>query len=398
LSNPIFAEISAENVYEIGSNPSQTRPKNEPEMAPACPRQIQLGFTLWRQAAQYFLEDLEQAHVRGMNRRSLRLKLIAGLVIALLMPALAVVAAHAQTATTTALTAQSSVAATCSLTSLAVSVTSTAGVPVGTVTIEDNAVSLASATLNSSGQANFQFALANGAHSLSAVYATGDASTFKDSASTPPVSVSISNQCDSAFVVTVSNLTPTSAANTMTLTPGQTGTGTISVVPLQPLVSTPTATPQFVTLSCSGLPDEASCTFTPAEVEILPNSASPLTSSMVIGTEAASGAFTSPATRPGQGSSPIAWAFLFPGAIGLGGLAWGARRRRWLSRLSLVALVGLVTLLGTTACNPRYSYLNHGPQPNAATPAGTYNVTVTAQSTNGVTATTQSTSVVLTVK
>lgn len=83
--------------------------------------------------------------------------------------------------------------------------------------------------------------------------------------------------------------------------------------------------------------------------------------------------------------------------LGLGGLAWSARRRRWLQRLALVALVGLVTLLGTTACNPRYYYLNHGPQPNPATPNGTYNVTVTAQTTNGVTATTTNTTMVLTV-
>ena len=95
--------------------------------------------------------------------------------------------------------------------------------------------------------------------------------------------------------------------------------------------------------------------------------------------------------------SVITWAFLLPGALGLGGLAFGARRRRWLSRLMLVALVGLVTLLGTTACNPRYYYLNHGPPTNPATPAGTYNVLVTAQASNGVTALTQHTTIVLVV-
>ena len=118
---------------------------------------------------------------------------------------------------------------------------------------------------------------------------------------------------------------------------------------------------------------------------------------MVIQTYAASTVKATPPTPPGSRANPIAWAFLLPGVLGLGGLAFGARRRRWLSRLSLVALVGLVTLLGTTACNPRYDYEHHGPSSNPATPAGTYNVTVTGQSSNGVTAITHSTTFVLVV-
>jgi hypothetical protein len=149
----------------------------------------------------------------------------------------------------------------------------------------------------------------------------------------------------------------------------------------------------FVTLSCSGLPDQAACTFTPENVEILPNTATPLTSTMVIATQAASSASTA---HPG--SDTVAWAFLLPGALGLGGLAWGAPRRAWLNRLSLLALVGLVTLLGATACNARYDYFNHGPPQNPATPAGTYTVTVTAQSSNGVAAITNNTTLALTVQ
>jgi hypothetical protein len=118
---------------------------------------------------------------------------------------------------------------------------------------------------------------------------------------------------------------------------------------------------------------------------------------MVIQTYAVSGS-TAKATPKGKDSSPIAWAFLLPGALGLGGLAWGARRRQWLQRISLIALVGVVTLLGTTACNPRYQYENHGPQPNPATPAGSYTINVTAQTSNGITALTHTTTFVLTVK
>jgi len=152
----------------------------------------------------------------------------------------------------------------------------------------------------------------------------------------------------------------------------------------------------FVTLSCSGLPDESSCTFTPENVEILPNAADAITSSMVIQTQAASATLAKPVAV--RGANPVAWAFLLPGALGLAGLAWGERRRRWLSRLSLIALVGLVTLLGTTACNPRYYYEHHGPPKNPATPSGTYTVHVTGQSSNGITAITHSTTMVFTVK
>jgi hypothetical protein len=179
---------------------------------------------------------------------------------------------------------------------------------------------------------------------------------------------------------------------------------------LQEFVSKLT-TPAFITISCSGLPDQASCIYTPESVEILPDQNAAVTSSMVLQTYAQSTALASPATLPGKGVSPIAWAFLLPGALGLGGIAWGARRhqgsrghvfvrgvvRHRLNRLSLVALVSLVTLLGTTGCNPRYGYEHHGPIPNPPTPAGTYTVTVTAQSNNGVTAITQNTTFVLTV-
>ena len=60
-------------------------------------------------------------------------------------------------------------------------------------------------------------------------------------------------------------------------------------------------------------------------------------------------------------------------------------------------LLALVASLGTTACNARYDYYNHGPPPNPATPSGTYTIDVTAQSTNGVTATTNYTTLALTV-
>jgi len=54
--------------------------------------------------------------------------------------------------------------------------------------------------------------------------------------------------------------------------------------------------------------------------------------------------------------------------------------------------------LGVSACNIRYNYFNHGPPHNPPTPAGTYKVTVSAQSNNGITAATHTTTLVLTVQ
>ena len=64
----------------------------------------------------------------------------------------------------------------------------------------------------------------------------------------------------------------------------------------------------------------------------------------------------------------------------------------------MLGLVGIVAMLGMTACSPLYTYRNHGPSPNLPTPTGTFTLLVTAQSSNGITATTHSTTLALTVQ
>jgi hypothetical protein len=248
------------------------------------------------------------------------------------------------------------------------------------VVVSDRGVQVAGAALDAQGQASIVVALPAGFHSLTAAYA-GDATHRASISQAARVQAQASSTPN--FLVAV-------APATMTLTPGQTGIATASVTPQN---SSVLSAPMFVTLSCSGLPDQASCVFTPENVEILPNATAALTSTMVIVTQVASSAS---AAHPGSNS--VNWAFLLPGALGLGGLAWGARRRSWLLRLSLLALVAFVPMLGATACNARYDYYHHGPPINPATPAGTYTVTVSAQSSNGVTAITNSTTMVLTVQ
>jgi len=339
--------------------------------------------------------------VRGINFRGSRLVLIAGLVIALVAPQLAYATGVSTTTTLTAGTLSGCVQP------LTVSVAAS-GTPVtsGTVNINDefngNPVQLATVALSSSGSASPSVALAAGSHSLTATF-TGIAGYAASTSSA--VLVSVSTECE--FTVGVSNFSPSSsAANTLTLTAGQSGFFTITVVPSVEFTSSLTA-PMFVTLSCSGLPDGAACSATPENLEILsttpescpsgsPASACPPTSNMVIQTYAASTVQAMPPATRGHRSNPIALAFLLPGTLGLG-LAFGVRRHKWLARFSLVILVGLVTVLGATGCNPRYNYEHHGPPTNPATPPGTYNITVTAQSSNGVTAITHSTTFVLVV-
>jgi hypothetical protein len=284
-----------------------------------------------------------------------------------------------------------------------VNVTGADGLPAaGAVSIVEGGRQLAQVALDPAGQATSVLTLPGGEHALRAVY-SGDTTHLGSSSVATLVQAQASTT--PSFQLVLSPVAP--SALPLVLTAGNSGTINVSIVPVNPSALT---SPMFVTLSCSGLPNQASCNFSPANVEILPTtptscptgspaSACPPVSSMVLQTQAAGTAaqMTSPVVH-GNGSSSVEWAILLPGILGLGGLAWGARRRAWLSRMALIALVALVTMLGTTGCNPRYYYFHHGPPTNLPTPSGTYTVTVTGQSSDGITAITVNTPMVLTVK
>jgi Bacterial Ig-like domain (group 3) len=323
--------------------------------------------------------------VRGIRCRGLRLELVAGLGIALAMPALTMAAEGARTvATQTTLSAEMHDQGGRTQATLAVTVTGEDGLPAtGTVAIKDFGKELAGAVLNVEGKASVVLALRGGDHQLTATY-SGDAVHKASVSNGTGVHAQVTGTAD--FQISI-------VPATLSLTAGQAGTVIATITPEN---ATALAGPMFVTLSCSGNPDQSSCAFTPENVQIVQNAVKPVTSSMVFQTQTGSPLAAAPPAR--ANASPIAWAFLLPGALGLVGLAWGTRRRRWLNRLSMLALVGLVTVLGTTGCNPRYFYLNHGPPLNPPTPAGTYTLKISAQSTNGVSAITHSTTMALTVK
>jgi hypothetical protein len=361
-----------------------------------------MGSTQTRTGERVFgwAQSWEQVYVRGIVRRMLRLEFLAGL--GLLLASLPAAARAQQIATQTTINVATQDLSGRTQAAAAVTVAGADGLPAsGVVTLEDGHRIIGQAVLNSEGQASSIVSLGAGEHALRAVY-SGDATHLGSHSITANATGTTSSTPN--FAVSLAAVAPSTLP--LTLAPGSSGTIAVTLTPEDNSALT---APMFVTLSCSGLPSLASCTFTPETLEILPTTPAscpsgslaascPPVSSMLIQTQGQGTSKVVPPSPAGRTSNPIAWAALLPGVLGLGGLAWGARRRAWLQRLALVALVGMVTMLGTTACSPLYYYYNHGPTPTPPTPAGTYNLTVTAQSNNGVTAISNSTTMVLTVQ
>lgn len=325
---------------------------------------------LWGRNGRLVVERLGHSHSG--------IAVVAGLVLALALPAAGWGAASGQMMPTeTLLSVQTHGLHEATVT---VRVTGHDGLPAeGAVVISDEGRQLAGMALKADGTATTELALTTGAHNLTASYA-GDAGHASSASDVRPVAAVTGSAPDFSIGVSPASIT---------LKQGQSGAVTASVTPVNGASLT---APMFVTLSCSGLPDQASCTFTPENLEILPNATAAVTSSLDLATAAPSGRLEPPL----QGRGGLVWCILVPGTLGLG-LAFG-KRRRWLSRMALLGLVGLIAVLGTTACSPLYYYRNHGPSQNLPTPAGNYTLLVTAQSSNGITATTHSTTMVLTVQ
>ena len=308
---------------------------------------------------------------------------VAAYLCAMAIPALAAPAAVKQQPTQTTLLVDTRDADGRTQANISVAVNGEDGVGVpGSITIADHGKSLAGIVLGADGKATSTITLPGGSHSLSALY-SGNATHAASASAVSTLAATAGAAPDFSIAI---------APGSVSLKQGQSGTAVVTVTPLNAASLT---APMFVTISCAGLPDQTSCTFTPANIEIPISASTGITSSMVLATQAPSLAAADPVKV--RKTLPIAWAILLPGTLTLGGLAFGLRRQRFLSRLSLIALLAFVGVLGSTGCSPLYNYRNHGPPPNLPTPTGAYNVTITAQSSNGVTATTHTTTVALTV-
>ncbi|WP_420238049.1 hypothetical protein ACOBR2_00125 [Telmatobacter bradus] len=333
--------------------------------------------------------------MRGMICRVLRLETVAGLGIALAMSVLPAVARAESVSTETTLNVTTHVSGGQTVAKAEISVAGNDGSAAsGVVGIYEGKKLLATAALSDSGATVSEFTVTGGAHALSASY-LGDTTHTASTSATSNVAADSSS--------TTPGFTLALSATSLSLTAGKAGTIVATVIPTN---NSSLSAPMFVTVSCSGLPDQSTCTFSPSSVELTSATATtacstssssttcPPTSTMTLQTEAAG---TAKLAVPSKHPSSLVLALLIPGALGFGGLAWSARRKLYLSRMALIALLAVVASLGLSGCNPRYDYYNHAPTTNEATPAGSYTVTITGQSTYNLNTKTAFTTIALTV-
>ena len=247
----------------------------------------------------------------------------------------------------------------------------------GAVTLMDGERVIAGAAMQD-GAAKFSVNLTGGTHELKAVY-EGD-EEHQSSAS------------QALNFHTEANSTPTYALSlnpaSLSLAAGQAGDTTVTLTPSN---NGSTTGPTFFTLSCSGLPANSSCYFTPSTIQVPAGSNAPVSSNLTLQTQAASSSMH----NPFNASQGIALAILLPGIFALG---FFGRKRSSFARLMMLGLVVLATSVVFTGCGALYDYHNHGPPKNPATPSGTYTIQITAQTNNGVVATSVNTTFALTVK
>ena len=246
--------------------------------------------------------------------------------------------------------------------------------PSGIVTFRSGDLDLGSAVLDADGNALLKTdILPQGSHLVVAVYKGSE--SFASSLS--------AEEQVHANASTVAGFTVAAAPTSLSTVVGGFVSSTITVTPVNGFNS-------IVSLSCKGLPVNATCSFTPVNVTATctAQACTPATSVMQIQTLA-------PASKSVAGSvAGDAAAFVFPALFGLAGL--GAWKRRGWRKLALAILVVTVTF-AMTACNARYRYLNHGPPGNPGTPLGTYTITIEAQSSSGSQTTTPPTQPQITV-
>ena len=256
------------------------------------------------------------------------------------------------TATTTKLSASATTAVSGTSITLTATITptvSSAATPTGTVTFMDGATTLGTGTVASGVATYTTSTLAVGSNSITAVY--GGDTNFSPSTSTA-LSITITAPVQSSFTL---GLLPASG----NVISGATATSTITITPSGGFS-------QQVSFSCSGLPQNASCSFSPATVT--PSGTGTAMSTLTIQTGMASAALHQPAL-PGHGSGGTTMLAFLGGGVFLG---WTLLRRRKSKSLRYVQLGLALMILAASAvvgCG--------GSAKPTTTPTGTYQVTIT---------------------
>jgi DNA-binding beta-propeller fold protein YncE len=205
-------------------------------------------------------------------------------------------------------------------------------------------------------------------------------STLPVAAGTQPFAVAVNPNTNQIYVanwqsnnVTVINgnapwsadfVVSAGAGNGATITAGQSGVITLTVMPLGSFTSP-------ISFSCTGLPALAGCTFSPASVT--PNSSN--VNTMLTITTAAP---TASLARPfGRRSSPLYAIWLVLPAMLLGTVGLAPHNRRKLLSYCIVFLLVSGCLLQVACSGASNSGSGGGSGGTGGTPSGTYTVTVT---------------------
>lgn len=243
------------------------------------------------------------------------------------------------------------------------------GTPTGTVTFSTLSGTIPNNTspssLNSQGTASVQsnpFALSGptfpfdaGTYSISASYG-GDPS-FAASTSAQPLSFTI----QPGFFANIAS----NAAGISISVPGSSGSTSMTVLNSTSFSGT-------ISLACSGLPAEAACAFTPPSIAA--NGTRGTTSVIITVTT------TAPHTTQNMTDRPYYFAgWMMGSSLALGGVfVLGFKKPRQLAALFMLIVLALLVVV--PACGGGGSKPPPPPVQDPGTPAGTYNVTVTATS------------------